>query len=227
MSTLLAAVSVTDEPDWMVTPLIVSGPWLFSVTVLFEMIEFVQLMPASPVALEMLTGPVERIRVVGWHGPVTFRVGAGDWSADGSCWRPRLRLPLPRLRLAEPSGSPSGPGCWSPRHLAQRPSWLLVARALVYACSATLYAAAKAVSVSVSACNWALRLVLQRPEPWLKYLRRCSTVFDAAIRAGRLRRYAATSAIPSVKPAMAEAKLNWAASVKVKWCSTTWNVDDQ
>ena len=48
MSTLLPAVSVTDEPDWMVTPLIVSGPWLFSVTVLFEMIEFVQLMPAAP-----------------------------------------------------------------------------------------------------------------------------------------------------------------------------------
>ncbi len=34
MFTLLAAVSVTDEPDWMVTPLIASGPWLCSVTVL-------------------------------------------------------------------------------------------------------------------------------------------------------------------------------------------------
>ena len=57
MSTLLPAVSVTDEPDWMVTPLIVIGPRLCSVTEFVELIEFVQLMPAAPVALEMLTGP--------------------------------------------------------------------------------------------------------------------------------------------------------------------------
>ena len=105
MSTLLPAVSVTDEPDWMVTPLIVMWAQAF---------------------LRHGARRVDRVRPVDARsarrignvdGPGHVQGSVPSWRRRGRPrWRPRLRLPLPRLRLAEHSAL----AIWS---------WLLVARA--------------------------------------------------------------------------------------------------